>query len=256
MNLKQKGILNSPMYLLTDQMEITDPELADIERAFAGQLRHVILIRSNNFFLQAWNPGNDDRYLLKCREKGRECLTCEKTDLETVKGTFLAYFADDRTWRNAYRWKSIQHRPRQWVVRLLKSLAVVSVVLFVLNLFFWARSHRVHDAIVFSRDAARGDYEIRSADGAIQFGRNSVDKLLGPWFSCDYCYWYANGLHYFGVLPFLWLLAWAKRRELKRSRGAACRSCGIFVSNSTQMCPNCGWPYRPMSRMRRPSGWP
>lgn len=205
------------MYLLTDQLEITDPQAADIGRAFAGPLRHVILIRSKKCFLQAWDPGNDGRYLLEYCEAGRKFLAPEKNDLETVRKAFRAYFADDPTWRNAHQWKRIRSHPNQWFIRLLKSLAVVSLVLFVLNLFFWARSHWIHDVILISRDAARGDYEIRSADGAVLFGRNTVDKSLGPWFWCDYCYWYANGLHYFGALPFFWALGWARRRELRRN---------------------------------------
>jgi hypothetical protein len=80
-----------------------------------------------------------------------------------------------------------------------------------------------------------------SADGRFGTAIAVVDPVNGRTFSMfqrdDY---YMSWAVTFGVLPFVWLVLWAIRREVRRHNPHACPACGYDLRASPERCPECG----------------
>jgi hypothetical protein len=105
----------------------------------------------------------------------------------------------------------------------------------------WVRSYFVEDVVTLTKDANGNERLWASADGRFGLGSAIVDPANGR-----RLFWVRNPHYYirwataFAFLPFIWLIACAVRRELRKRNPNACLSCGYDLRATPERCPECG----------------
>jgi hypothetical protein len=123
---------------------------------------------------------------------------------------------------------------------LVKSLVVLSLVLWVATVVFWVRSHRREDVVTFDRRG--GGYVLVSAEGYLALVR--FDWIPGQPRTRNFhkdpvwviWYWFAAIVT--ALPPVLWIGALIVRGQSRRP--GLCSACGYDLRATPDRCPECG----------------
>ena len=157
--------------------------------------------------------------------------------------------------------------------RLFNIMAAISLVLCLAMTTMWLRSHWCQDHIPLFRE-----WFAQSEDGRLRIGhmvpwtvatpRNPATSITTLPPSADprwrqlqatmaqstqsratmstimvfdgFSEYYVTVVLQLGILPFLWLLFWALRRQQRMDGGRGCLQCGYDLRATPDRCPECG----------------